>query len=103
MIAKELDIEVKDIADFELNLFDTQPACLGGINDEFLYSARLDNQATCFVSIESLTAYTNGSDFENDCDISMVSRHFCLVMCILCLFLTHITFFTRFVFLITKK
>jgi aspartyl aminopeptidase len=31
LIANELSIEVKDIADFELNLFDTQPACLGGI------------------------------------------------------------------------
>ena len=93
LIAKELGIETKDIADFELNLYDTQPACLGGINDEFLYSARLDNQATCFVSIESLTAYTNGADFENDCDISMVSsRHFCLMMYILRLFLIQVHF-----------
>jgi aspartyl aminopeptidase len=53
-------------------LFDTQPACLGGIKDEFVYSARLDNQATCFVSIESLIAHTNSEIFENDVDISMV-------------------------------
>lgn len=72
LIAKELNIEIKDIADFELNLFDTQPATLGGIKDEFLYSARLDNQATCFVSIEGLIAHTNSIDFENDVDISMV-------------------------------
>ncbi len=72
LIANELDVDVKDIADFELNLFDTQPACLGGIKNEFLYSARLDNQATCFVSIESLIAHTTSEDFENDVDISMV-------------------------------
>jgi aspartyl aminopeptidase len=72
LIAKELGVEVKDIADFELNLFDTQPACLGGMMDEFLYSARLDNQATCFVSIEGLIAHTNGDAFDKDCDISMV-------------------------------
>ena len=72
LIAKELNIEVKVIADFELNLFDTQPACLGGIKDEFVYSARLDNQATCFVSIESLIAHTNSEIYENDVDISMV-------------------------------
>ena len=72
LIAKELGVEVKDIADFELNLFDTQPACLGGMMDEFLYSARLDNQATCFVSIEGLISHTNGDAFEKDCDISMV-------------------------------
>jgi aspartyl aminopeptidase len=75
LLATELGVKVKDIADFELNLFDTQPACLGGIKNEFLYSARLDNQATCFVAIESLIAYTEASSsslFENDSDISMV-------------------------------
>lgn len=72
LIAKKLEIEVKDIADFELNLFDCQPASLGGLKDEFLYSARLDNQATCFVSIESLVAHTSGGGLENDEDISMV-------------------------------
>jgi aspartyl aminopeptidase len=72
LIAKELSVEVKDIADFELNLFDTQPACIGGMKDEFVYSARLDNQATCFVSIEGLIDYTNNAAFENDVDISMV-------------------------------
>jgi len=72
MIAKELGIDVKEIADFELNLFDTQPACLGGMKDEFLYSARLDNLATCFVSTEALVAHSIGETFENDEDISMI-------------------------------
>lgn len=72
LIASKLNIDVKDIADFELNLFDTQPACLGGINSEFLYSARLDNLATCFVSIEGLIAHTNSETMETDEDISMV-------------------------------
>jgi aspartyl aminopeptidase len=72
LLAKELKVDVKDIADFELNLFDTQPACLGGLQNEFLYSARLDNQATCFVSVEALVHYTNSNSFENDEDVSMV-------------------------------
>ena len=59
LIASKLNIDVKDIADFELNLFDTQPASLGGINSEFLYSARLDNLATCFVAIEALISHSN--------------------------------------------
>ncbi len=54
----------------ETNTF-IQPACLGGIKNEFLYSARLDNQATCFVSIENSIAHTNSDNFENDQDISM--------------------------------
>lgn len=72
LIVKELNIQVKDIADFELNLFDTQPASLGGIHSEFLYSARLDNLATCFVSVEALIAHTNSEALANDEDISMV-------------------------------
>ena len=72
LIASKLDIDVKDIADFELNLFDTQPATLGGIQNEFLYSARLDNLATCFVSIEGLIAHSNSEAMEVDGDISMV-------------------------------
>ncbi len=74
LIANELNIQVKDIADFELNLFDTQPASLGGIHNEFLYSARLDNLATCFVSVEALLKHTNSGNeaFVDDEDISMV-------------------------------
>jgi aspartyl aminopeptidase len=73
LIASKLNIDVKDIADFELNLFDTQAACLGGIQSEFLYSARLDNLATCYVSIEGLIAHSNNSEaMENDEDVSMV-------------------------------
>lgn len=71
LIASHLNINVSQIADFELHLFDTQPACLGGINDEFVYSGRLDNQATCFVSIESLIAHST-SNLEDDTDINVV-------------------------------
>lgn len=53
-IAEKLDVSVEDIIDFELNLYDTQPAALGGIGKEFLYSARLDNLATVFCATEAL-------------------------------------------------
>lgn len=53
-IAQELDVSVKDIADFELCLYDTQPAALGGLQKEFLYSARLDNLASVFCAVEAL-------------------------------------------------
>ena len=73
LIANELEVDVNDIADFELNLFDTQPATLGGLKSEMLYSARLDNLATCFVSIESLIAHTASDHFASDTDISLVA------------------------------
>ncbi|GMH65603.1 hypothetical protein TrST_g8433 [Triparma strigata] len=73
LIAEELSIEVAQIADFELALYDTQPAALGGANEEFLYAARLDNQATCYTSIQSLTQYAaNKEMLEKDADIAMV-------------------------------
>ena len=42
-LAEAAGVSVESIADFEILLFDTQKACLGGINDEFIFSARLDN------------------------------------------------------------
>ena len=71
LVAEQLGIDVSQIADFELNLFDTQPAAIGGVHDEFLYSARLDNLATCFVSVEALIAHST-DNLESDTDINVV-------------------------------
>lgn len=73
LLAKELDTNTESILNFELNLFDTQAASIGGIKSEFLNSARLDNLATCFVSVEALLAHTSSETFSSqDEDISMV-------------------------------
>ena len=37
LIARELGVEVSEIEDFELVLFDIQLSCLGGLNDEFIF------------------------------------------------------------------
>lgn len=70
-IAEKLNIRVDEIVDFELNLYDTQAASLGGIQKEFLYSARLDNLATVFTGLEGLIDYTNDTDFGSSKDVSM--------------------------------
>ena len=75
LLASELGIDKKDIADFELNLFDVQPASLGGIKSEFLNSARLDNLATCFVASEALAQYSESGALENDEDISLIALY----------------------------
>ena len=70
-IASTLNTDISNIVDFELNLFDVQGAMLGGIQEEFLYSARLDNLATCFVAMEALVGYSDDS-LEEDEDISLI-------------------------------
>lgn len=53
-IAAELDTEVDNIEDFELVLYDYQASTLGGLNNEFIFSARLDNLTSCFCATEGL-------------------------------------------------
>ncbi len=75
-IAQQLQISVDQILDVELNLYDVQPATLGGMQSEFLYSARLDNLATCFVAIQALVAHAandDGSLLADDTDVSLVA------------------------------
>lgn len=73
LIAAELDVDVKQICNFELGLFDCQPASLGGIKNEFLYSARLDNLATVFVSLETLIEYSQSQDVAEDDMINLIA------------------------------
>jgi len=72
-LADKLGVSTESIVDFELNLYDTQPASLGGITKEFLYSARLDNLATVFCAMESLVDYTTAEDstFKNSSDVAL--------------------------------
>ena len=70
-IAEKLNVAVENIADWDLNLYDVQKASIGGMNQEFLYSARLDNLATVFCATEALANHSN--DLSEDTDIAMVS------------------------------
>jgi aspartyl aminopeptidase len=73
LLADELGVNTTDIVDFELNMFDVQKAALGGAQSEFLYSARLDNLASCFLAVESLLDCVREEGFlENDKDINMI-------------------------------
>lgn len=73
MLASELGVETEDIVDFELNLFDVQTASLGGVNSEFVHSARLDNLASCFLSLRGLIDHVKSGGVQNDEDISMIA------------------------------
>jgi aspartyl aminopeptidase len=73
LLAAELGCSVEDIADFELSLFDTQGASVSGLNGEYLCSSRLDNLASCFVSVEALLTHTEGGGLAEDGDVNMIA------------------------------
>ena len=54
LVAAEAGAKPEDVVDFELLLFDTQKSCLGGLTDEFIFSARLDNLDSTFCATEGL-------------------------------------------------
>ncbi|AOW01274.1 uncharacterized protein YALI1_B07549g [Yarrowia lipolytica] len=54
LLASELDVTPEQIDNFELYLFDTQKSCIGGLNDEFIFSPRLDNQVSSYCATEAL-------------------------------------------------
>ncbi|MDE7375953.1 MAG: M18 family aminopeptidase [Muribaculaceae bacterium] len=56
MLSDELGVSRNDILDFDLSLFDTTPACLLGINNEFISSGRLDDLSMCHAALTALLA-----------------------------------------------
>lgn len=54
LIADEANVDSSSIVDFELVLYDTQAACIGGLNNELIFSARLDNLGMSYCSVASL-------------------------------------------------
>lgn len=54
LIAEHADVEVEDVVDFEIVLYDTQEACLGGLNEEFIFSGRLDNLGMTYCAVEGI-------------------------------------------------
>jgi aspartyl aminopeptidase len=72
VVASEAGVDVSAIVDFELVLYDTQKSCIGGINDEFIFSPRLDNLGMTYCSVEGLiTSVADASALDNDSTIRL--------------------------------
>jgi len=54
LVAKELKCKPSDILSLELQLYDLQKGTFAGANDEFIFSSRLDNLASCHAALVSL-------------------------------------------------
>ncbi|KAG5636853.1 hypothetical protein H0H81_006605 [Sphagnurus paluster] len=63
LLAGELSVAAEEIHDFELSLFDTQPATLGGINNEFIFSPRMDNLVSSFCAVEAIAESASAQIF----------------------------------------
>ncbi|KAJ3155480.1 hypothetical protein HDU89_006443 [Geranomyces variabilis] len=72
LLAKEMKVDAADIGDFEICLYDTQPSAIGGAQDEFIFSARLDNLMMSYCSITALVNSTTSASLEKDPNIRVV-------------------------------
>ena len=53
-VANELDIDQNEIIDYDLSLYDTTPACLFGIDNEFISAGRLDDLSMAHAALTAL-------------------------------------------------
>ncbi|KAL8868244.1 MAG: hypothetical protein Q9174_005113 [Haloplaca sp. 1 TL-2023] len=71
-LASKLDItDYSTIVNWELEVFDTQPAQLGGLDHEFIFAPRIDDKLCSYAAIEALIASTNKSH-DNNSSINIV-------------------------------
>jgi aspartyl aminopeptidase len=54
LIAKELGVDSKQIADFDLTLFEFEKGCIMGLNEEFISSGKLDDLAMAYGGLRAL-------------------------------------------------
>ncbi|KAJ3552716.1 hypothetical protein NM688_g4008 [Phlebia brevispora] len=73
LLADHLSIAPEEIHDFELHLYDTQPATFAGINNEFVFSPRLDNQFSSFAAVEALATTATAQSFPSEGNVNCIA------------------------------
>lgn len=54
LLRKQPHLAIKQVLDYEISLYDTQPPALIGFEQDFIASARLDNLLSCFIGLQAL-------------------------------------------------
>ncbi|KAF2876982.1 peptidase M18 [Massariosphaeria phaeospora] len=74
IIAENAGVDPNDILDFEMVLYDTQKSVVGGLNNELIFSARLDNLMMTYCSVEGLIESLSSSIvLDNDSTIRLIA------------------------------
>lgn len=74
LIANEAEVTPSEIVDFEIILYDTQESCVGGLNEELLFSSRLDNLEMSFCSTVGLIdSVKSSSSLDDEESIRLIS------------------------------
>jgi aspartyl aminopeptidase len=74
LIAKEAGVEAADVVDFEMVLYDTHKPCVGGLNEELIFSARLDNLEMTYCSTMALIKSVAAPDsLDEESSIRLIS------------------------------
>lgn len=59
LVAQEANVNIEDILDFDLMLYDTEKACTFGLNNEFVSCGRLDDLSMAHAAITALVESTS--------------------------------------------
>ncbi|EKD19112.1 uncharacterized protein L3040_007225 [Drepanopeziza brunnea f. sp. 'multigermtubi'] len=74
IIAEHAGVAVEEVVDFEMVLYDTQKGCIGGINNELIFSARLDNLGMTYCALQGLIeSVSSASSLEQDSCIRLAT------------------------------
>jgi aspartyl aminopeptidase len=74
IIAEEAGASPSDIVDFEMVLYDTQKSVVGGLNNELIFSPRLDNLMMTYCSVDGLIkSVASATALDTDSTIRLIA------------------------------
>lgn len=54
LLRQQPELAIKQVLDYEISLYDTQPPAMIGLESDFIASSRLDNLLSCFIGLQAL-------------------------------------------------
>lgn len=59
VLSQQPQLGIKQVLDYEISLYDTQPPAMIGLDQDFIAGARLDNLLSCFIGLQALLEADN--------------------------------------------